>query len=304
MRRSLPLIALLVVLAGCSGLGGQSPGTTVAPTDGATTNGSGTSTGAPPATDGSPTTGAGAGEVGAADLKADTLAALADVEHYRLEANQTSRLGGNIGRTVVATSTGRFDRVDREANVTQRQEAGGVTTTVRTYVVNDTLYQRRPAFAQRYDSNWVATDLADADRSWDAFDTLSRQRDLLNISEVTLDGTTTVDGEEVYVLRAEPDVDAYENLSVSITGLNPNVSSLSATFYVDTETSLLVASTTELDATQTVNGRTVDVEQRADLRFEGYGEPVDVTLPEEARETAVRLGNATTTGTATDEGRR
>lgn len=278
MRRLLPVaVALLLVLAGCSGLGTQDT-TTTAPDP----TGNATATDAPGTADGA----------NASAVKADTLAALDDVETYRVSTNQTSRLSGNVQQTVVTTTTGVFDRTAREARLNQSQDAGVQSVTSQLYLVDETLYQRSPQFARQYDSNWVAIDLSENfSAAWDGFDTLSRQQALLNASSVTLDGTTTVDGQQAYVLRLRPDAERYEELGSNTTGQTLDVSNVSATYYVSTETDRLVASTTRLNATQTVSGRSLTIDQTIELRFDEYGQPVTVRLPDEARETAVPIGN-------------
>jgi len=278
MRRTLPVaVALLLVLAGCSGLGTQDTNTTTLES-----TGNAATTDAPGAAD----------SANASAVKADTLAALDAVETYRVTTNQTSRLSGNVQRTVVTTTTGQFDRAAREARLNQSQDAGVQSVTSQLYLVNETLYQRSPQFARQYDSNWVAIDLSENfSAAWDGFDTLSRQQALLNVSSVTLDGTTTVDGQRTYVLRLRPDPERYEELGLNTTGQTLDVSNVSATYYVSTETDRLVASTTRLNATQTVNGQSLTIDQTIELRFEEYGQPVTVRLPDEARETAVPIGN-------------
>ncbi|WP_254537218.1 DUF7537 family lipoprotein [Halomarina litorea] len=276
MRRLLPaLVALLVLTAGCSGLlpGGS---------DGPPTNGTATGTGTP--TDGS-------------ELRADTLAAMDAVETYRVEANVSTRYSGTLDQTVSGTSEGRFDRTARVAYLNQTQSALGQSYVVETYYVNDTVYQRSESYVLQYDSEWIRLPAAEnASEQWSRFDTLTRQRALLNASNVTLDGTRTVNGTEVYVLRAQVDRSRLDELGFTAGPIEQgglNVTSLNATFYVSTETNRPVRSVTNLTGRTTVqagdNRRTVRIQQRIDLDFGGYGTPVTVTLPEEAA-TAVPLG--------------
>ncbi|MFC5970722.1 DUF6612 family protein [Halomarina salina] len=289
MRRALPVVlALLLVLAGCSGLGGQSADPTT----------TGDETTAPNATERPTDTTTETTQLASAEaVRADTLAALDAVETYRVTANQTSRVSGNVQRTVHVNSTGVFDRTAREARLDQSQQGAGVSVDSVSYLVDQTLYQRSPTLARQYDSNWVAIDASENySRFWDQYDTLTRQRELLNVSSVSLDGTETVDGQEAYVLEAEATDEQFERLGVNVTRQGLDVSNVSATFYVDVETNRLVASTTNIDARQTLNGQTVAIEQRLDLRFDDYDAPVSIDLPSEAEETAVSIGNQTSVG--------
>ena len=291
MRRALPVVlAVLVVLAGCSGLGGQS--------EDPTTTGDETTTVSNATQRTAQETTTPAGQSASAEaVKADTLAALDAVETYRVTANQTSRITGNVERTIVANTTAAFDRADREARIDQTQRGAGTSATTTSYIVDRTLYRHSPSFSREYDSNWVAVNLSENySEAWEQYDTLTRQRELLNVSSVTLDGTATVAGQQVYVLRAGPTAEQFAQLGANLTRQGLNVSNVSATFYVDRETNRLAASTTRLDATQTSFGQTVSISQEIDLRFSDYDASVSITLPQEAEETAVHVGNRTTTG--------
>lgn len=288
MRRLLPVfVALLVLTAGCSGLlPGGSDGT---PANGTDANGTDTPM------DGS-------------ELKADTLAAMDAVETYRIDANVSTRYSGTLDQTVNGTSEGRFDRTAHVAYLNQTQSALGQSYVVETYYVNDTLYQRSGSYVLQYDSEWVRFPAAEnATEQWAQFDTLTRQRAVLNASNATLDGTRTVNGTETYVLRAQVDRSRLGELGFAAGTIEQgglNVTNLNATFYVDAETNRPVKSVTNLTGLTTVqagnNQRTLRIQQRIELDFGGYGAPVTVTLPEEASNAVpidTDASNATANGT-------
>jgi hypothetical protein len=280
MRRALPvLVALLVLSAGCSGL--LPGGSNETPAGDPGQNGSNGTT------DGSA-------------IKAETLAAIGEVETYRVRANVTSQYSGRLDQTVSGTSDGQFNRTAREARISQNQSALGQSYAVETYYVNDTLYQRSDSYTLQFDSEWIRYPAASsASEQWSRFDTLARQRAILNASNVTLDGTETVDGTEAYVLRATTNSSRFEELGFGAgrpgqRGLN--VTELNATFYVSTETYRPIRSVTNLVGQTTVqaqgNQRALRIRQRIALEFGSYGESVTVTLPEGADD-AVAIGNGT-----------
>lgn len=291
MRRLLPaLVVLLVLTAGCSGL--LPGGSNDTPADG-------------PTVDGTEVNGTN-GSVDGAAVKADALAAMDAVETYRVEANVTTQYVGALDQTVAGTSEGRFNRTAREAYLTQTQAVLNRSYVVETYYVNDTLYQHSESYTLRFDSEWIRYPTpVNASVQWSQFDTLARQRAVLNASNVTLAGTETINGTETYVLRANVDRSRLSELGYTVGGAGRgdlNVTSLNATYYISTETARPVRTVTTLTGQTTVraqdNGRTLRIKQRIALDFGGYGEPVTVTLPDGAS-TAATIGNASANATGT-----
>lgn len=281
------LVALLAVTAGC---GGVLPG----------------------ADDGTPATddGGDGGDLPPAEqVKADALAAIDGVETYRTNGSVVTVYTGGVDRTINATVEGRFDRTDRRAYINQTQSVLGRSVVVETYVVDGTVYQHSDQYVQRFDSEWIRTEAGNDSRTWDRYDTLSRQRALLNVSNVSVAGTERVDGTETYVLEAEPDPDRLDELGLNASRGNFEVRNVSATFYVATDSGRLVRSTTRLVGETTARDQTIQVDQQVDLRFTGYGDPVEVQLPEGADD-AVAVGGSgpdrgegnATTGTGTENG--
>ncbi|MFD1511814.1 hypothetical protein [Halomarina rubra] len=279
MRRLLPLfLAALVVLAGCNGLGlpGGADDTTVAP------NATATGTPAPPGEN-----------VTAQSVKNETLATLDEVTTYRLAVDQrTDYVARNESENT--TATGRFNRTVRDAALVNNVSASGVSLTVETYVdgENQTLYQYSPAYAQDFDSNWLRSDVSgNFSATWEQYDTLARQRALLNASNVTLEGTERLNGTDVYVLNGTVEESEYERLGLRSAGVL-NVSTVSATFYVSVANATLVRSQVDLAGTRQARGESFEFERSVDLRFSGYGDPVTVDIPDDADD-AVRVDNGT-----------
>lgn len=285
MRRLFPvLLAALVVLAGCNGIGlpGSSNET---PTAGQNaTNGTQT----PVRTPGP--------NVTSESVKADALAAIDEVQTYRVHVDQYTRYVES-NRTVDANVTGAFNRTVPDAALNQTWVTSGVPVTSETYIdgENGTFYQYSPVLEQKFGSRWVSASVAGNADVWDQFDTLARQRALLAASNVTLEGVRTVNGAETYVLTGSPNASQFGELGIGPGG-NLNVSNVSATFYVSVENARLVRSTVELDGTQRARGRTLTFRRTATLEFSGYGDPVTVDIPEGA-EDAVSVGRLNTSGT-------
>jgi hypothetical protein len=260
----LPALALvgLLVLAGCS-------------------------TGAGPA---SATTGESP-DVDPTTVRERALDAAAGVETYRVEANTTlTRSGASLARTARTESVGVFDRATRRLRVNQTTRSPAGTQRVQTYLVDGTLYQHSPAFVRRYGAEWIKQTVGDAASAWDGLDTLARQRALLNASTVSVTRTATVDGTEAYVLAADTDEAAFGDAArqAGLAGAG-NVTDAAATMWVARDSGRLLRSETTLNASATVQGRQVRVDQSLTVEFD-YRD-VSVGLPE-AASTAVNATQA------------
>ncbi|MFC5970721.1 hypothetical protein ACFPYI_05180 [Halomarina salina] len=283
MRRLLPVfLAVLVVLSGCNGIG--LPGASDGPPTG-DSNVTTTGEGATPRTPG--------GNVTAASVKADALAAIDEVTTYSVRVDQHTRYVER-NQTSTANVTGEFNRTERDLALNQSRVVSGIAVSTETYIDgrNGTFYQYSPALEQEFGSSWVRASVAGDAEVWDQYDTLSRQRDLLAASNVSLEGVQTVNGTDAYVLTGSPNASRFQDLGIG-SGSSLEVSNITATFYVSVEDATLVGSTVELAGTQQARGRSLPFQRTADIRFSGYGDPVTVTIPDEADD-AVSVGSLNT----------
>lgn len=262
MRHSrVAVLAVILLLAGC--LGG----------------------GSPTATDTGNRTAAADGTVPSADtVRSQTLQAMSEVDAYvAVQHVTTVRNGDGQNRTTVQVEY-TVNRTTHALNATRRTTRGR-TRVVDRYVVNETLYQRSDAFLEQYDSEWIRRDVSDGfDRQWKLFDQLWRYRFMLDSASLSPVETTTLGGEDVYVLRASVDtVEMNAALREALdlppqTGqtVDPNMN-LTATFWIDTETYRPLRVERTLSGTQTVEGETVPFERDINSTF-AYRN-VSVSLP-------------------------
>jgi hypothetical protein len=223
-------------------------------------------------------------------VKAGALAAMEAAETYRAAGtlNQSLESARGVQRLDVSVDAA-FDRPADRFRTNQTVTLAGQRIEVSQYFVDGTLYQYSPINRQQYGSAWIRLNLStNASAFFDAADTLTRQRAVLNVSTVELNGTATVDGVEAHVLDADATNATLTALgSVGAPDAGLNVSSLSGRFYVARDDGRLLRSVVTLNASVTQQGTTVDVTQTADLRFFDYGTDVSIVLPPGA-EDAVR----------------
>lgn len=262
--RVLAVLALAVLLAGCS----------------ADTGGDGT-------TDG-PTASAEA-------VTEDAIAALEDVEEYRVASNGTFlQRQNNVEQELAIDSTTRVDRPDGEIRATQSTDAGGQTFESDVYLVDGTLYERSQQYVQPYSSEWVKVDVSDnLSGVMRQFDSLRLYREVLANGTATVTGSAEVDGRDVHVVDVVANESALPSYTTPIQG-EVTLRTVDATFWVDAETGEVRRLSGNVTQEISAQGGTVEVEGTVDLEF-SYDEAVDVSLPPAASD-AVDLGNRTARG--------
>jgi len=281
MTRTRPLFAvvaaLLIASAGCSSIGSQA-----SPADGS----SGTPTAGTPTPDGE-------------EIRANAVDAMDAVETYRVEANESRTVVANLERQIAIEQTVTVDRTSGSLHVAANQSAAGRTIAIDIYLVDGTLYQRSPVYVRQFSTEWLEVDTAEnLTLVRDALDPIRRHQRILEATEVTLNGTETVDGTETYRLETTSDSERLEEVfaeQVSGPGSQLNestysISSASFTFWISTETNRPVKAEGALDSTVSAQGETVSLEQAFSFRYD-YASEASVELPA-AAEGAVPLSEA------------
>lgn len=234
----------------------------------------------------------------AATVKSDAIAAMDDAQTYQVKLSADRHLEANLERNVSVEFTKRIDRQNEELAVNQTASARGRSSVTKIYLVNRTVYQHNDAFARRYNSEWISVDVSDNfSRTWSVLDTLSRHRQILNRSSVSLNGTETVDGTKAYVLELHPDESEIQHLMSQRRGAKSggsasrlNVTNAAFTYWIDVDSNRPVKVSGTLNTTVDSPAGTLVVNKSFVFHYDGYGTDVSVTLPDGAKEEAVPFG--------------
>ena len=191
--------------------------------------------------------------------------------------------------SVVATVDDRTERVDVDlvggVDVTARELWTNATRegeTYESYVLNRTAYRECGG-----PGPWWGKEEVEGD--WSAQTPARRQLELLRSGSLYWNGSTTIDGESAVVLVGEPTSKAFtrysERRSQPVFG-GPNVEGAHIRVWLDTETRRPLRTRLRFEVKQGGNTATATMT----TRFSGYGDPVSVEVPAEAREDALEFG--------------
>ncbi|WP_232702343.1 DUF6612 family protein [Halobacterium wangiae] len=216
-------------------------------------------------------TGDDGGASDAEQLRDDATAAMEDVDTYRME--MVMNITAN-GRTVSMSQDGVFDHEARKA----RLDMSVYGTEAVAYMDGDTMYVKA-------NGGWQTQDLSEQ-RPWESGNGITQQRNVLESGDVSVEGTETVDGVETTVLAVDPDEGELKELlaqqqSQGFEGIT--IEDATYRLYVADDTDL--PRKMEMTMNMSADGQSAEAEMTA--YFSAYGEPVNVTVPEQATAGAV-----------------
>lgn len=273
-------VVLLVVTAGCAGLGSpDETGNDTMDTGGPEDPGDGSGS-----ADGDENVFGDLdpveGDVTAAELLNDSAGALGTVESYRLEQNITTvQRSNNQEITTRSDQTARFDRAQQRAAVEGVIESQSRTVNTKRYLLNDSIYESSEQIAQRFGTQWLRTNLTGSfGQVFRGFDSVTQLEQMFGNATGTVEGQTEIDGETVYAISATVDGDMLIESRQSVTG----VERFQLNIWLSTETNLpvQVAQDSELSISTARGNYT----QQTDSLLGFSYEEVDITLPEAAKD--------------------
>jgi len=251
---------------------------------------------------------------GEGEVQAMMAEAVGDLDSYRfeIEMDQTveffnfDRRGSLEGERVSLQWTGEINLTDlssKEVSISRRTDLAGERAAedeIEVYFENGTLYQKMG-------DEWIGLFQPDPARGIEKIDQMAHLLEMMERSDLVVEGTERRGGEEQYRLKVYPDDDtAYGVMLGQISSVNPRLplmidmvglfaegSKLEWTVWISRETFLPAESriTTVYTAGPGVLRVPPDSPEDLQIRFEtlevrrfgGYHEPVVVVLPEEAR---------------------
>jgi len=200
--------------------------------------------------------------------------AAAAVESYEFDVDiRVSARTADGSERYTADGNGRVNVTAR----TMAMETRSRGRTLESYVDGRTAYQACPPNGMHWGSQNVTAD------NWSSAAPLGRQLALLSTGDLYYNGTETEDGREVVHLSGRPSLSALQDRpEVGTTSLPDadRIERLELHAWFDAETKRLIRS--RFSATAAGNGQEASVTLR--MRFHDYGVPVDVTVPDGARD--------------------
>lgn len=153
------------------------------------------------------------GSVNADEVRNESLESMEKADTYRFDMEMNVTMGGGMseGFSVSMTGEGAVNNSSDRMMMSSEIDMGeGIEKEA--YVVNGTMYQRTDGMMDEGDEWYKIEAEPVVSQTWNTSSPAGGYEELLEISEVSHEGTETVDGKPAHVLRLDPDPEEYNEL--------------------------------------------------------------------------------------------
>lgn len=225
--------------------------------------------------------------------------AIASIEKYSVEATETRIVIGPQRQIIEIEQRADVDRADRRLYLAANRTAAGRTVAVDTYLVNETVYERSPAYVTQFSAEWIKVDTdGNFTRAFRVADPLTSQTRVLETASFEANGTETVGGRDAYRIETDSNPERLEELLAELVGgpasaFNESTYSIedaAFTFWIATDTNRPLRVTGDLESQVATQGQQVTLQQSFAFEYD-YETAVSIDLPD-AASNAVSLSEA------------
>ncbi|MFC6720828.1 hypothetical protein [Halobacteriaceae bacterium SHR40] len=281
-RKQLALLAVVVLVlsAGCLGLGGDDGNGNDTLNDSDDGSGDESTGDSDPALDDLDPV---SDDVTAEEVFSESISELESTEEYSYaQQSDQSQTQGN--QTVEGTSTRdvMVDTTEPAVAFEQNQTSQQGSTESEGYLLDDVAYTRSDQNEQQYGSAWIQQNISeDFDTFVNQYDITSQLTVFMSNSSATLEGETTYEGERVYVLTADVDETALnEYYFGNSSGGSAEFTDVQMTVWVSAESNQPVRIDQTAESTSEAQNTVVESAVEDTITLDHSA--VDITLPEEA----------------------
>lgn len=254
-------------------------------------------------------------ELSPGEIKNLMIDSVANLDSYRFNIESTQQIDvfnrstndENVSTIKVTTVgdgavnlTGRAMGVIQSLNIVSENN-NATSGRSETYILNDTIYMSM-------DGNWTSLRLPSADLIWDRQNMVRNQAELINSSDIELQGSEVVDGQDTYKVKVVPNMNTYAAVlseqvgsilpvgALNLTEMYRN-SSLNWVSWITKDTHLLKKNEVQMSLVVTPETIGIPTNETGDFEmhvnaaattvFSDFNEPVEIVLPEGAKNATV-----------------
>ncbi len=256
-----------------------------------------------------------------AEIKEMILASVEEIDTYKFDMDMTqetliSNETDETKMTTVSTGKAVVDAANKKMSMemTSSMETpdkaempdGPTEMTMVMYLVDNAMYMKMDMGIPGIPVQWTKMDMPEGyEDTWDSQNQMEQQIELLSISEVDLLKAETVNGVDCYVLKITPDMEKYSEFLMKQGGMSKLMQGMQEDFDIGklikgmsitqwiakdtlfpmkTEMQMkMVISSEDLNLPDAEETFTMTLDQSTTLVFYDYNKPVNMELPEDAK---------------------
>jgi len=234
----------------------------------------------------------GSDNVSAAEIKMSTINTSLDIYSYSFSMDMTITTNTDESKTTMSTNA--IGAVDVLNNKLMMEISSVISSSLEMnllyYLIDDVMFIKMDYFGSE---QWIKMNFSDFNISWDSFDQMHMQVDLLDYGEVERLGDEFINNEDCYVLKITPDIDKLYDILMSQQGLNIGIFqnfSLSDMFkdftlkiWISKENNYILKAYEYMVIEMTLFEYSSSMTFEINIEFNDYNKPVTIELPEEAQ---------------------
>ncbi|UCD13348.1 MAG: hypothetical protein JSW60_07265 [Thermoplasmatales archaeon] len=157
------------------------------------------------------------------------------------------------------------------------------------YIVDDAIFMKMDYLGSE---QWIKMDFSEFNVSWDSYDQMQMQVDLLEYGEVERLNDEIINNEDCYVLKILPDVDKLYEIMMNQQGLSTGVlqgsylsdiiKDFSIKLWISKETNFIMKAYEYVAMEMTMHEYTTSMTTEITIQFTNYNTAISIELPEDA----------------------
>jgi len=230
--------------------------------------------------------------VSAAEIKISTLNSSLDINSYSFSMDMAMTTNTDESKTTISTNA--KGAVDVFNHKLMMEISTSISSSLEMhllyYLVDDSMFIKINSFGSE---QWMKMNFSEFNISWDLFDQMNMQLDLLEFAEVEKIGNDVINNENCYVLKITPDIDKLYNILMNQQGLNIGVfqnfslsdmvKDFSLKLWISMENNYILKAYEYMSIEMTLFDYSSSMTIEINIEFNDYNKPVDIELPEETQ---------------------
>jgi outer membrane lipoprotein-sorting protein len=231
--------------------------------------------------------------ISAAEIKIHTLQSSTDINSYRFTMDMIMATEAyDSEMTMSISADGAVDVINQKIQMEMNSAFSGLmgmNVGFLCYITDDTMYIKLNSLGSE---QWIKMDYSEFNATWDSYNQMQMQVELLEYSAVERLPDQQVNNEDCYILKITPDVAKLQEIIMNQQGISNNILQDSYLSYIIKECSIklwiskstdyIMRAYEDVSMETTIDDHPASMTMEMTMLFTDYNTPKNIELPEEA----------------------